>query len=39
MGHAHYTLVDDGGQLKIRSKRILLGMNRLQPHGKISIIL
>ena len=39
IGHAHYTLVDDGGQLKIKSKRVLLGMNSLQPHGKISIIL
>lgn len=39
IGHAYYTLVDDRGQLKIRSKRILLGMNSLSPHGKISIIL
>lgn len=39
IGHAYYTLVEEGGQLKIRSKRVLLGMNSLNPHGKISIIL
>ena len=39
IGHALYTLVDEGGQLKIRSKRVMLGMNSLNPHGKISIIL
>ena len=39
IGHTYYMLVDDGGQLKIKSKRVLLGMNSLQPHGKISIIL
>jgi len=39
IGHAYYTLIEEGGQLKIRSKRVLLGMNSLNPHGKISIIL
>ena len=39
IGHAAYTFVDDGDTLLIRSKRVMLGMNSLQPHGKISIIL
>lgn len=39
IGHVYYTLVEAGGQLKIRSKRVQLGMNSLSPHGKISIIL
>ena len=39
IGHAYYTIVEVDGVLKIRSKRVLLGMNSLSPHGKISIIL
>ncbi|AOH85892.1 hypothetical protein AWL63_19960 [Sphingomonas panacis] len=39
IGHSHYTLAEIDGQIRIRSKRIILGMNSLQPHGKISIIL
>jgi len=39
IGHAAYTFVDEGEKLLIRAKRIMLGMNSLQPHGKISIIL
>lgn len=39
IGHAHYWLVDLDGEIRIRGKRVLLGMNSLQPHGKVSIIL
>lgn len=39
IGHIHYTIIEVSGELRIRSKRVLLGMNSLQPHGKISIIL
>lgn len=39
IGHAHYWLVDEGGEIRINAKRVLLGMNSLQPHGKVSIIL
>lgn len=39
IGHAAYTFVDDADKILIRSKRVMLGMNSLQPHGKISIIL
>lgn len=39
IGHAHYWLVEVEGEIRIRAKRVLLGMNSLQPHGKVSIIL
>ncbi|MEP6786589.1 MAG: aromatic-ring-hydroxylating dioxygenase subunit beta [Sphingomonadales bacterium] len=39
IGHIYYTIIEVGGALRIRSKRVVLGMNSLQPHGKISIIL
>jgi len=39
IGHIYYTFAEVGGALRIRSKRVMLGMNSLQPHGKISIIL
>lgn len=39
IGHIHYLFTAVDGELRIRSKRVLLGMNSLQPHGKISIIL
>jgi p-cumate 2,3-dioxygenase beta subunit len=39
MGHINYTITEVGGELRIRSKRVILGMNSLQPQGKISIIL
>lgn len=39
IGHAHYWMVEEGGEIRIRAKRVLLGMDSLQPHGKISIVL
>ena len=39
IGHAHYWLVEVGGETRICAKRVQLGMDSLQPHGKISIIL
>lgn len=39
IGHAHYWLIDVDGEIRITGKRVLLGMNSLQPHGKVSIIL
>lgn len=39
IGYIYYTFVEVDGELRIRSKRVVLGMNSLQPHGKISIIL
>jgi p-cumate 2,3-dioxygenase beta subunit len=39
VGHCKYklTLVDD--QLKIQEKRVILDLDALRPHGKVSIIL
>ncbi|MEO8723044.1 MAG: aromatic-ring-hydroxylating dioxygenase subunit beta [Sphingobium sp.] len=39
VGHTRYTIAEIDGELRIRAKRVLLGMNSLTPHGKISIIL
>ena len=39
VGHYRYTLKLGGGQLKIRSKHILMDMTSLRPAGAISIIL
>ncbi len=38
-GHAEYRLVKDGDGLRIRSKKAVLDVDALRPHGKISIIL
>ena len=38
-GHVRYILRDEGGQLKIASKRVFLDMNALKPQGRVSIIL
>jgi p-cumate 2,3-dioxygenase beta subunit len=38
-GHAEYLLVQNGGGLKIKSKKAVLDVDALRPHGKISIIL
>jgi p-cumate 2,3-dioxygenase subunit beta len=38
-GHAQYVLVKNGDGLKIRSKKAVLDVDALRPHGKISIIL
>ena len=39
IGHAHYWVVEVNGDIRIRVKRVQLGMDSLQPHGKVSIIL
>lgn len=39
IGYSYYTFVEVEGDIRIRSKRVILGMNSLKPHGKISIIL
>jgi p-cumate 2,3-dioxygenase beta subunit len=39
VGRYRYRLVDDGGQLKIREKRVMLDMDGLRPHGRVSILL
>lgn len=38
-GHAEYLLVQDDQGLRIRSKKAVLDVDALRPHGKISIIL
>ncbi len=38
-GHAEYRLVRNGDGLRIRSKKAVLDVDALRPHGKISIIL
>ena len=38
-GHAEYLLVKNGSGLKIKSKKAVLDVDALRPHGKISIIL
>jgi len=38
-GHAEYLLVSNGSGLRIRSKKAVLDVDALRPHGKISIIL
>ena len=38
-GHAEYLLVQNGDGLRIRSKKAVLDVDALRPHGKISIIL
>src|SRR5262249_11676259 len=38
-GHAEYLLLNEGNGLRIRSKKAVLDVDALRPHGKISIIL
>jgi p-cumate 2,3-dioxygenase beta subunit len=38
-GHAEYQLVQGADGLRIRSKKAVLDVDALRPHGKISIIL
>lgn len=38
-GHAEYRLVQGADGLRIRSKKAVLDVDALRPHGKISIIL
>jgi p-cumate 2,3-dioxygenase beta subunit len=38
-GHAEYLLVQNGDGLRIKSKKAVLDVDALRPHGKISIIL
>ena len=38
-GHAEYLLVQEGDGLRIKSKKAVLDVDALRPHGKISIIL
>jgi len=38
-GHAEYLLVQNGHGLRIKSKKAVLDVDALRPHGKISIIL
>ena len=38
-GHAEYLLVQKGDGLRIKSKKAVLDVDALRPHGKISIIL
>ena len=38
-GHAEYLLVKNGDGLRIKSKKAVLDVDALRPHGKISIIL
>jgi p-cumate 2,3-dioxygenase subunit beta len=39
VGCARYVLVPDAQSFKIRSKRVMLDLDALRPHGRISIIL
>jgi p-cumate 2,3-dioxygenase subunit beta len=39
VGRYEYKLVRDGDQLKIRERRVILDIEALRPHGKISFIL
>jgi p-cumate 2,3-dioxygenase beta subunit len=39
VGVNEYQLVKEDGELKILSKRVILKMSALRPHGKVSIIL
>ncbi|HKN00316.1 MAG TPA: aromatic-ring-hydroxylating dioxygenase subunit beta [Candidatus Binataceae bacterium] len=39
IGHYEYRLARDHGQLKIRARRVILDIEALRPHGKISFIL
>jgi p-cumate 2,3-dioxygenase beta subunit len=39
IGHYEYKLVRRNGELKIRERRVVLDIEALRPHGKISFIL
>ena len=39
VGRYEYTLVQQGGELKIRKRKAILDLEVLRPHGKVSIIL
>jgi hypothetical protein len=39
VGRYEHRLVDEGGELKIALKRIVLSAEALRPHGTLSIIL
>lgn len=39
MGEAFYTLIDDGGKVRIKRKRCVLDLNSLYNHGRLTIIL
>src|SRR5690625_2770937 len=39
IGKQYYVLVKVGDNLRIRSKKVVLSLDSLRPHGKISIIL
>lgn len=39
VGVNEYTLVKENGELKIQGKKVVLKLDSLRPHGKVSIIL
>lgn len=39
VGVNEYTLVKENGELKIQDKKVVLKLDSLRPHGKVSIIL
>lgn len=39
VGHINYVLVKSADGFKIRSKRVMLDLNSLRPHGRVSILL
>ncbi|MBT2739943.1 aromatic-ring-hydroxylating dioxygenase subunit beta [Bacillus sp. ISL-77] len=39
VGVLKYILVKENGELKIQSKKVILKLDSLRPHGKVSIIL
>ena len=39
VGSVLYRLVPEAGSFKIRSKRVMLDLDTLRPHGRVSIIL
>ena len=39
VGHINYVIVKSGDGFKIRSKRVMLDLNSLRPHGRVSILL
>lgn len=39
IGHYHYRLVEQDGELRIAEKKCVLALDALRPHGRISILL
>lgn len=39
IGHYHYRLVEQAGELRIAEKKCVLALDALRPHGRISILL